>query len=506
MKTTFFRNLVLAMMAAMVVMPILSSAQNVKGNKKVVKQEREIPLFKNLDVGGAFNVYFTQSDKTSLIVEADENLMEKIMTEVSGNELKIYSKNIKNATALNIYVSNPVIEKIDVSGAATLESENSLSAKNLKIIASGAAEAMLSVDVDELETRASGASNVRLSGSAYFHQIKTSGAAEVKAGDLVTTKTEANASGASEIRINATEEVRSSKSGAGSISVSGNPEKIIGTGNDDYKYDEFEVLKTNVRSWERGDTTIVEVGGVKVEVIDGDSTKVAVGNHSLVVDEDGHVKWKRSKKHKFKGHWAGFDLGVNGYVDKDFNINIPDEYNYLDLKYEKSIDVNINFFEQNINLINNKFGLVTGLGLRWNNYRFSNNVILSPDSAGIYGYYDDTRDWRKSKLVVNYLTLPLFFEYQTNRFSNKNSFHIAAGVVAGWRYATHTKQLYFDNGRQKPKQRDDFHLRPFRYDATVRIGWGVINLYATYSMNELFKEGRGPELYPFAVGITFLNL
>lgn len=503
MKTIQFRNLSGAVLLLMLFLPFSMMAQDVKGNKNVVKEERSITTFSKLNVGGAFNVYLNQSDETSLVVEADENLMENIKTEVNGDELRISSKNIKNAKALNIYLSSPKIERLKISGAATLEGENTLTADDLEIIASGASEVELMLDVDELETRASGASSLTLSGSARYHEINASGASEVEAYDLVTNITDAKASGAAQLRINATKEVTSSKSGAGSISVTGNPERIIGSRDDDF--DKVRVYNTNVESWQRGDTTIVEVGGIKVEVIDGDSTKVAVGNHSLVVDDDGRVKWKRSKKHKFKGHWAGFDLGVNGYVDKDFNIDVPDEYSYLDLKYEKSIDVNINFFEQNINLINNKFGLVTGLGLRWNNYRFANNVILSPDSAGIYGYYDNTRDWKKSKLVVNYLTLPLFFEYQTNRFSKKNSFHIAAGVIAGWRYATHTKQLYFDNGRQKPKQRDDFHLRPFRYDATVRIGWGVINLYATYSMNELFKEGRGPELYPFAVGITFLN-
>lgn len=505
MKTIQFRNLSGAVLLLMLFLPFVATTQNVKGNKNVVKEERSIPSFSELNVGGAFNVYFTHADDISLMIEADENLMENIKTEVNDGELRITSKNIKNAKALNIYLSGPEIENLNVSGAATFESMNTITVDELAIRASGASEIEMQLDVDQLKTKASGAASVKLSGNAFYHEIDASGASDVKAYDLVTSTTHAEAGGAAHVRINATKEVTSSKSGAGSISVTGNPGKIISDSGEDYKYDEFEVMKTNVRSWERGDTTIVEVGGIKVEVIDGDSTKVAVGNHSLMVDDEGRVKWKRSKKHKFKGHWAGFELGVNGYVDKDFNINVPDEYSYLDLKYEKSIDVNINFFEQNINLINNKFGLVTGLGLRWNNYRFSDNVILSPDSAGIYGYYDDTRNWKKSKLVVNYLTLPLFFEYQTNRFSKKNSFHIAAGVVAGWRYATHTKQLYFDNGRHKPKQRDDFHLRPFRYDATVRIGWGVINLYATYSMNELFKEGRGPELYPFAVGITFLN-
>lgn len=504
MKLNKITKLLLTVVTLMVMTPTFLNAQLAKGNKKVVKENRDIPKFNSLSVGGAFNVYFTQADKTSLIVEADENLLPKIETDVTGDKLSISSNNIKNATALNIYVSNPEIEKIDVSGAASFKSENTFTGKSLVLRASGASQVNLDVEVEELETKASGASDVKLSGSAFYHRISASGAAEVKASGLVTNTSDADASGASEIRINATEEVTSSKSGAGSISVAGNPETITTKG--DYNdRDETDFIDNRVESWSRGDTTIVEVGGIKVEVIDGDSTKVAVGNHSLTVDDNGHVKWKRSKINKFKGHWAGFDLGVNGYVDKDFNINVPEEYEYLTLKYEKSIDVHINFFEQNVNIINNKFGLVTGLGLRWNNYRFSDNVILDPDSSSIYGYYDDSKPWRKSKLVVSYLTVPLFFEYQTNRFSKSNSFHLSAGVLFGWRFATHTKMLYFDNGRQKPKTYDSFQLNPFRYDAMVRVGWGVINLYATYSMNTLFKDGRGPELYPFAIGITFLN-
>jgi hypothetical protein len=231
-----------------------------------------------------------------------------------------------------------------------------------------------------------------------------------------------------------------------------------------------------------------------------------VGNHSLVVDEKGNVEWKRNRKQKYNGHWAGFEMGVNGYVDKNFNTDLPEEWDFLNLKYEKSIDVQVNFFEQNINLWQNKIGFTTGLGLRWNNYRFNNNVILSNDSAQIYGYRDYSRDWKKSKLLVNYLTLPLLFEYQTNRFSRSNSFHVTLGAIIGWRYATHTKMLYFDEGRVKPKEFDSFHVQPFRYDATVKIGWGVINLYATYSFNQLFRDGRGPELYPFSIGLAFINL
>jgi hypothetical protein len=481
---------------------IQSSAQSTKGNKKIVKETRSVEAFTGIDVGGAFNVYFTQQENMSLVVEADENLLEKISTNVNGETLYIKSNNIKNATSLNIYLSAPGLNELIASGAANVKNENTLNGESLNIRVSGAASVELDIKINDLTTDASGAGYLKLSGSAAYHDVDASGAAEVKAGNLETIKTTANASGAADLTIRASEEAISETSGAGSVSILGNPE--ITTKNVAYTTYETSV-GTNVRSWESGDTTTVNVGNVTVEVIEGDSTKVTVGSRTLIVDDYGNVKWRRNYKQKFNGHWAGFDLGVNGYVDKNWNINVPAEYEYLTLKYEKSIDVNINIYEQNINLARQKFGMLTGIGLRWNNYRFSNNVVLSGDSSEIYGYYDYSKDWAKSKLVVNYLTIPLLFEYQTNRYMRKNSFHVTAGVMFGWRYASHTKMLYFDDGRHKPKDSDNFHLNPFRYDAMFRIGWGVINLYANYSMNTLFKKDSGPELYPFAVGITLVG-
>jgi hypothetical protein len=34
----------------------------------------------------------------------------------------------------------------------------------------------------------------------------------------------------------------------------------------------------------------------------------------------------------------------------------------------------VNIFEQNFNLIEENFGLTTGLGIEWNNYRLNDNV------------------------------------------------------------------------------------------------------------------------------------
>ena len=506
MKKLQLKSLSLLFAGLIILTGLSAFAQSTKGNKNVVKEERSVGSFTGIEVGGAFNVFLTQENKNTLFIEADENLMEQITTEVNSGILEISSRNIRNATKLNIYISVPTLNSLDISGASTVKSENTLQSETFRIIASGASHADLTLSTTNLETEASGASNLFLSGFADTQNIDASGASEVDASALETKVTKAEASGASNITVNATEKIERETSGAGSIKVIGQAKSSSSgstTSTSSSNDSSFIVVKANdSHSYKSGDTTTVKVGSVIVEVIDGDSTKVTIGNHALVVDEKGNVKWEKNKKHKFNGHWGGVDIGINGYVNEDFTTDVPDAYSFLDLKYEKSADININIYEQNINLAKNKLGLVTGIGLRWNNYRFSDNVVLVPDTTPIAGYRDYSRDYQKSKLVVNYITVPLLLEYQTNRFSRSNSFHISGGMMLGWRYASHSKMLYFDDGRRKPKSQDSFQLNPFRYDATVRIGWGIINLYATYSLNKMFENDGGPELYPIAVGIT----
>jgi hypothetical protein len=195
---------------------------------------------------------------------------------------------------------------------------------------------------------------------------------------------------------------------------------------------------------------------------------------------------------------------VNGLLNSDYVADYPAGASYLDLNYGRSTGVNLNFFEQNINLARQHLGLVTGLGLTWNNYRFANDNTILTHNGVFDGYLDTdpTKNYEKSKLTVAYLKVPLMLEFQTNSKMKTNSFHIAGGVVGDLRLWSHSKIKY--NG-SKSKDKDDFYLNPFKLDAIAKIGWGYINLFGTYSFTSLIRTNKGPEVYPFEVGITLLG-
>lgn len=108
-------------------------------------------------------------------------------------------------------------------------------------------------------------------------------------------------------------------------------------------------------------------------------------------------------------------------------------------------------------------------------------------------------------------------------------FHFAVGGLVSARVSTHTK-VYFNEAnksydlldpstgnlvatgitpsggsRNIVKNFNSFHLAPFKFDASVRFGYGIITLYATYSLNTMFQENRGPVLYPFTAGISLVG-
>lgn len=510
----------------------------IKGSGEITKRTLQLEEFDAVEVGGAQEAILINGDDYTVVIETNNNLHEYISYEIYNKQLRFKYNKIKNYDKMKFYITAPVFTKITVSGASELYTPETIKGDHLRIKASGASEAKLNLDYASLITKVSGASELKLRGKVTSHVAEASGASEIKAGDLKTQSTVISGSGASDCFVNAESSLTYTVSGGSSIKYAEKPKTIIIQNNS--RTEKVVVIndsiKTSYYNYD-GDTTKINVGSINVEVIDGDTTKITVGSRTLVVTENGDVTWERNKKPKFNGHWGGVELGINAYVTSDFNTNWAPEFDYLNLKYEKSTAVNLNLYEQNIALNKDKnIGLITGLGLSWNNYRFSGPTFLTPDSSELKGYYMVNNDGsnlsiRKTKLTAMYLTVPLIFEMQTKQIKRTRRFYFGVGILASLRLSTHTK-IYFNeanksyrlwdlekeqivdfvqyttpnsSSRNIVKNHNSFYLQPFKFDATLRFGYGIINLFATYQLNTMFQKDRGPELYPWTAGITLVG-
>ena len=188
------------------------------------RESRRIGNFSEIEVGSGINVYLSIGNSTSLEVETAEDLMEKLVTEVNGDKLKIYFKGtvfwVKTA---NVYVRAEEIIRINASGGSDVKGEDKITGRDLELNASGGSDIRLSVEVDDLEVEVSGGADIELYGSAEYIDASTSGGSDLKAYDLITQVARLEASGGSDIKITVEEEIDARASGGADIKYRGNP-------------------------------------------------------------------------------------------------------------------------------------------------------------------------------------------------------------------------------------------------------------------------------------------
>lgn len=222
----------------LVVLVSVSSCQygpGVEGNGQITSDTRNVKSFDQMEVSGGFTVILSQGETEVIKVEADENLIDLIVTEVRGGVLEIRSKeNIRGSGDIKVYVTAQNLTRIHLSGAVDLSSENELNFERLNIKGSGASTLNLNLLTTSLDAELSGANNVTLNGKASSFNARLSGASDLKAFGFEADEVEIKVTGAGDARVSASKTLKVNISGAGSVTYQGDPaieQSISGAGN-----------------------------------------------------------------------------------------------------------------------------------------------------------------------------------------------------------------------------------------------------------------------------------
>lgn len=225
------------------------------------------------------------------------------------------------------------------------------------------------------------------------------------------------------------------------------------------------------------------------------------------------IRTRNSSKQKPKNvttNWLILDLGFAN-VNNETNyttaqsvsyfqtFNRPEvDANSMNLINNKSSNFNLWFFMQKVNLFKQKINLKYGLGLEQFNFRYENNLSYRNKPSNFI--FNDSINFSKNKLFINYLTIPVMFNYNANP-ERKNSFQASAGVSVGYLLNARNKQISAERGKQKTQ--GNFDLENFKLSLVGELGLGPVRLYGSYSLNNMFKASTGLQQTPFAFGIRF---
>lgn len=200
----------------------------VDGNGNVINEDRSISSdFENIKVSQGLDLYITQTDNVALTVEADENLMDLIMTDVENGTLRIYTtENIRRATSRKILLNVENISSIKATSGSDVFSKNTIEADNLELKCTSGADIKLDVKTDFLECSSTSGSDIKLSGITNNFKASATSGSDIDASDLKAKSSNAKATSGADISLNTSESLVAKATSGGDIRYSGNPEKV----------------------------------------------------------------------------------------------------------------------------------------------------------------------------------------------------------------------------------------------------------------------------------------
>lgn len=207
---------------------------------ETITEQRYESEFNSVDIELSADVYLRQGAVSMIEIEATDNILSKIRTNVRGGELEIDFKNsvcIRNSGSVKIYITNPEYRAIALSGSGQIINTSAIVEDDLKITLDGSGDIELTnLDVHDLDVELSGSGEIYLQGESMVDKadIEVSGSGEIDAYNLTIANVDVEISGSGEIDLYATERVDAKISGSGNIDIYGDAavdQDVTGSGN-----------------------------------------------------------------------------------------------------------------------------------------------------------------------------------------------------------------------------------------------------------------------------------
>ncbi len=208
----------------------LGSCQAQTGKKEKssagqTKETRNASSFSSLDLAISANVFLRQGSPQSVVLEGDADDIDKVVTEVSGSELKIKTRpGTWNIGRINVYITVENIKELNISGSGSIKAETAIKSENLSLVISGSGNINIpQLSVQSVSSVISGSGNISYSGStgAGKSKLVVTGSGNINAEGLTTNDVTVNITGSGDCKVNANENLEVQITGSGSVFYKG---------------------------------------------------------------------------------------------------------------------------------------------------------------------------------------------------------------------------------------------------------------------------------------------
>ncbi|MBA7545445.1 hypothetical protein ES705_37813 [subsurface metagenome] len=203
---------------------------------KAEKENREVSNFTKIGYSLPGDMEIVQGSEVSLILDGDKEDLEKIITKVEGNKLKIYTRNNTSGLGdVKVFITVVKLEGISVAGSGDVKVKTKLETEELDLDLSGSGSIQCEdLVANVLEVNIAGSGDVFLGGIAEKElEVNIAGSGDVRAENLKTKEAEVNIAGSGSAKVWVIDELETNIVGSGDVYYKGNPvvnAETIGSG------------------------------------------------------------------------------------------------------------------------------------------------------------------------------------------------------------------------------------------------------------------------------------
>jgi hypothetical protein len=227
------------MFAFLSLLLVFNSCNKVKGKGDVVSETRNITGYTAISLSMEGDVYFTPDSVNSIEIQAQQNILDVIESQVEGGilVLKIQDHTVLGKhDPIRIYIHAPSINGLDVSGSGNIMVGSLMDQPGLHYNISGSGN----ITIDELKSkqldgRISGSGNITGSaGTSDIEYLTISGSGNLNFLNVMADSVYVTISGSGDVSAYAVKYLDVTISGSGNVRYNGNPvinQHISGSGN-----------------------------------------------------------------------------------------------------------------------------------------------------------------------------------------------------------------------------------------------------------------------------------
>lgn len=215
--------------AAAVLSLLAGCFPGVVGSGDLATETPEVGSFSKVHVDSAFETTLRSGADYALQIRADDNVIDRVRAEVSGDTLEIDLDGGVLRATLEAEVTVPAgaLQAVAARGASTISGSDRFQAATFDVAAEGASTVTLDLDAQNLTVAAEGASTVELTGAAGALEARAEGASTLQLFDLRATEARVTAEGASTAEVQASASLEADASGASTIRYDGSPDNLV---------------------------------------------------------------------------------------------------------------------------------------------------------------------------------------------------------------------------------------------------------------------------------------